>query len=132
MARFSEDEFPLILYELENYILYKLYDKIFPIKYTKEDIVFYNKCCRLDFIKPENVIKDKKMINKKLLDIAIDYLKEIDKKRTPLDKLKNFGNALDIIRNSITFNSGKADLGLDDTLSFIIYILLKSKLQHLL
>ena len=34
MARFSEDEFPLILYELENYILYKLYDKIFPIKYT--------------------------------------------------------------------------------------------------
>ena len=130
MARFSEDEFPLILYELENYILYKLYDKIFPIKYTKEDIVFYNKCCRLDFIKPENVIKDKKMINKKLLDIAIDYLKEIDKKRTPLDKLKNFGNALDIIRNSITFNSGKADLGLDDTLSFIIYILLKSKLKN--
>ena len=131
MSRFTEEEYPLIIYELENYILYKLHEKIFPIKHTKDDVLFYNKCCRLDFVKPENVIKDKKMINKKLLDTAIDYLKEIDKKRTPLDKLRNFGNAIDIIRNSITFNSGKADLGLDDTLSFIIYIVLKSKLKNI-
>ena len=131
MSRFSEEEYPLIIYELENYILYKLHEKIFPIIYTKDDVLFYNKCCRLDFVKPENVIKDKKNINKKLLDTAVDYLKEIDKKRTPLDKLRNFGNAIDIIRNSITFNSGKADLGLDDTLSFIIYIVLKSKLKNI-
>ena len=31
----------------------------------------------------------------------------------------------------MTFNSGKTDLGLDDTLPFIIYIILKSKQKNI-
>ena len=131
MLRFSEEECTLITYELENYILYKLYEKLFPIKYTKEDNFFYNKCLRLNFITPENVIKDKKLINKNLLDIAINYIKEMDKRKTPLDKINSFTKAIDIIKNSIAFNSGKTDLGLDDTLSFIIYIILKAQCRNI-
>ena len=71
------------------------------------------------------------MINEKLLDISINYINEMDKKFTPVDKIKNFGKAIDILKNSMTFNSGKTDLGLDDTLPFIIYIVLKSKQQKI-
>ena len=131
MNRFTEEEFSLIIYELENYILSQLYEKIFPINDTKEDIYFYNKSKRLNFIKPENVIKDKTMINEKLLEYAIDYIKEMSTKKTPIDKINNFGKAIDIIKNSITFNSSKTDLGLDDTLSFIIYIVLKSQFKNI-
>ena len=131
IQRFSEEEFLSISYELENYILSKLYDKLFPKIETKEDIFFYNKICRLNFIKPENVIKDKKMINEKLLEFSIDYIKEMDKKQTPIDKINSFGKAIDILKNSMTFNSGKKDLGLDDTLSFIIYIILKSEFKNI-
>ena len=77
MERFSEQELMIIEYELENYILSKLYHKLFPILDTKEDIFFYEKCSRLKFIKPENVIKDKKMINEKLLEYAINYIKDM-------------------------------------------------------
>ena len=131
MNRFTEVEFSLIIYELENYILSQLYEKIFPVNETKEDTHFYNKSIRLNFIKPDNVIKDKTMINEKLLEYAMDYIKDINIKKTPIDKLSNFGKAIDIIKNSITFNSSKTDLGLDDTLSFIIYIILKSQFKNI-
>ena len=131
MSRCSKEESSLIIYELDNYILSQLYEKIFPVKETKEDTFFYNKSIRLNFIKPENVIKDKAMINKKLLEYAIDYVNEIKTKKTPVDKLINFGKAIDIIKNSITFNSGNTDLGLDDTLSFIIYIVIKSEFKNI-
>ena len=55
----------------------------------------------------------------------------MDKKQTPIDKINSFGKAIDILKNSMTFNSGKKDLGLDDTLSFIIYIILKSEFKNI-
>ena len=131
LSNFTPQEFVTIIYELENYILLQLYNKLYPSNQSNEDISFCKKCCRLNFVKPENIIKDKKMINEKLLDISINYINEMDKKFTPVDKIKNFGKAIDILKNSMTFNSGKTDLGLDDTLPFIIYIVLKSKQQKI-
>ena len=131
LSNITPQEFLTIIYELENYILLQLYNKLYPSNQSNEDISFYKKCCRLNFVKPENIIKDKKMINEKLLDISINYINEMDKKFTPVDKIKNFGKAIDILKNSMTFNSGKTDLGSDDTLPFIIYIVLKSKQQKI-
>ena len=59
LKRFKNEDIESISVELENYILFKLYDKLYPTKQSKEDIKFYNKCTRLDFIKPENLISDK-------------------------------------------------------------------------
>ena len=71
------------------------------------------------------------MINEKLLEYAINYIKDMENKLTPIDKINNFGKAINILKNSMTFNSGKTDLGLDDTLSFIIYIVIKSKFKNI-
>ena len=131
IARFSAEELQNIIFDLENYILFKLYDKLFPKESIKADIKFYKKCCRLDFIKPENLIKDKKMINEKLWKTSMDLINEMDYKLTPQDKVKNFGKAFSILQNSITFCSGKNDLGIDDTISSLIYIMLKSKPKNI-
>jgi len=131
VKRFSHEEFETITFELENYILLKLQDKLFPKKSTKTDIKFYKKCCRLDFVKPENLIKDKKMINEKLWKTSIDLIIEMDSKLTPQDKVKNFGKAFGILQNSITFCSGKNELGIDDTITTLIYVILKSKPKNI-
>ena len=131
VKRFSHEEFETITFELENYILLKLHDKLFPKKSTKTDIKFYKKCCRLDFVKPENLIKDKKMINEKLWKTSIDLIIEMDSKLTPQDKVKNFGKAFGILQNSITFCSGKNELGIDDTITTLIYVILKSKPKNI-
>ena len=129
---FSNDELSLISCELENYILFKLYDKIYPSKSTKEDLNFYNKCICLSFIKPENLIKNKKIINEKLWKTSMNFINEIDEKYTPIEKLKSFGKAISILQNSITFCSGKDELGVDDTIPPLIYILIKSKPKNIM
>ena len=131
VSRFNHDELDSIMNDLENYILFKLYDKLFPKESTKNDVKFYKKCCRLDFVKPENLIKDKKMINEKLWKTSMDLINEMDYKLTPTEKVKNFGKAFSILQNSITFCSGKNDLGIDDTISSLIYVILKSKPKNI-
>ena len=131
IKRFSPEELEKIIFDLENYILFKLYDKLFPKESIKADIKFYKKCCRLDFVKPENLIKDKKMINEKLWKTSMDLINEMDYKLTPQDKVKNFGKAFSILQNSITFCSGKNELGIDDTISSLIYVMLKSKPKNI-
>ena len=132
ISRFSNDELGSIFIELENYILFKLYDKLYPSKPTKEDITFYTKCCCLDFIKPEHLIKNKKIVNEKLWKTAMELINQMDDKFTPADKIKCFGKAFAILQNSITFCSGKDELGIDDTIPPLIYIVMKSKPKKLI
>jgi len=133
MSKLSVDEFLQVIYGIENYILRKLYHLCYPIKQSKEDLFIYKKCIRLYFIKPHNVIKDKKFknINEKLLDVSIDYIKEMDNKNSPMDKINSFGKALNFLTNSMEFNSGKEDFGVDDLLPLLIYIVIKSRPQKL-
>ena len=131
MIRFTQEEYEIICNDLESYVLLKLYDKLFPKESTQKDNQFYKKCCRLDFVRPEHFIKDKNMINEKLWLTSMELINEMDNKHTPFDKIKSFGKAFVILQNSITFCSGKDDLGIDDTLSSLNYIILKSKPRNI-
>ena len=131
VKRYSKEDIESICNELENYILVKLYDKLFPLNKTKSDLKFYKKCCRLDFVKPENLIKDKNVVNENLWEASMKYINEINNKFTPADKIKCIAKAFSILQNSITFCSGKNELGVDDTLKPLIYILLKSKPKNI-
>ena len=127
MTKYPTNEYISICYDLENYILLKLNQKIFPIKPTKSDEFIHKKCERLNFLKPENVITDKKMINENLLLTVTEYINKMDEKYTPVDKINMFGKAFQILQNSMTFSSGKSDLGVDDVLPLLIYVMIKAK-----
>ena len=131
IKRFSKEEIDSIIIELENHILYKLYDKLYPLKPSKLDEKFYKKCCRLSFIKPTNIITDKNIYNEQLWKFSIDYLNEINNKYTPQDKLKVVLKAFGILQNSITFSSGKKELGVDDTIKPLIFILIQSQPKNI-
>ena len=127
MTKYPTNEYISICYDLENYILLKLNQKIFPIRPTKCDEFIHKKCERLNFLKPENVITDKKMINENLLLTVTEYINKMDEKYTPVDKINMFGKAFQILQNSMTFSSGKSDLGVDDVLPLLIYVMIKAK-----
>ena len=133
LSKLTIEEFLEVIYELENYILKNLSSKFYPKKQSKEDILLYKKCSRLSFIKPDNIIKDKKFknINAKLLEISIDYIKEMEFQLTPMDKINSFRKAMNFLSNSMEFNSGKKDFGVDDLLPLLIYITIKSKPEKL-
>ena len=133
LSKLPTDEYLQVLYTLENHILKKLYSKFFPIKYSKEDNFLYKKCARLSFIKPGHIIKDQKFkkISEKLLKISIDNVKEMNNKKTPMEKINTFGRALNFLKNSMEFNSGKEGFGIDDLLPILIYIVIKAKIENL-
>ena len=131
IKRFNKDELENIIYDLENYILTKMYDKLFPFESTKGDVFFYKKCKRLGFIRPENVVSDKKIINENLWDQAIQFIDNIEDKLTPVDKIKSIAKAFEIVQNSINFSSGKDELGVDDMIKPLIYIIIKSKPKNI-
>ena len=127
ISKFSPEEYLSICYELENYILFRLYDKLYPTIESSKDRFIYKKCKRLSFIKPENYIKDKKMINENTLKTVIEYINDMDNKYTPVDKIKTFGKAFGLLQSSMAFISGKKDFGIDDTLPTLIYVILKAQ-----
>ena len=131
-SKYTYEELNAIHDDLTNYIVSKIYDKIFPKKRTKKDIKIYKKCKRLEWIKPKHLIKDQKVINEKLWKTAMDYINEMDNEKTPSNKIKSFGKAYAIIQNSITFCTGKDDLGVDDSIQVLIYVMLKAQPKRIL
>ena len=127
VKKYPPEEIENICCELVNYCMIDLYDKLYPLNRIKDDIKFYKKCCRLEFIKPENVLKDKNILNENMLEASKKYINEVDNKCTPADKIKCMAKAFSILQNSITFCSGKNELGVDDTLKPLIYLVIKAK-----
>ena len=126
--KFSTIELLSLIYNMQDYIHSKLYNKIYPSKPSIEDIFFEKKCTRLQFIKQENIIKNKKFfIDNNLLQVAIDHIIEMDNKHTPIEKIKSFGKALNILSNTMTINTGRSDFGIDDNIPLILYTVIKAK-----
>ena len=66
IKKYSPEETLNISYDLVDFICGIIYNKIFPKKKSKLDSKFYKKCLRLQFIKPENLVEDKNIINENL------------------------------------------------------------------
>ena len=131
LRNLEDKDIKSIKLNLENYIFNKLYYKLFPSEYSEEDLFIYNKCKRLSFLKPENIIKDKNIINENLLNEASKYFEQLNYKFSPIEKIKCILKGKEIIENSISFSSGKGQLGFDDINQPIIYALLKANIKNL-
>ena len=55
------------------------------------------------------------------------WIRKLYNKYTPIDKIKIFSKVFGIIQNFLSFTSGKADLGVDDTLPLLVFVIIKSK-----
>ena len=131
LKKYSPEETINISYDLVDFICGVIYNKIFPKQKSKLDSKFYKKCLRLQFIKPENLVEDKNIINENLCEECLKYINDIDQKITPGEKIKCFGKAFSILQNSIKFSSGKSDLGVDDSIKPLIYVMIKAKPQNI-
>ena len=127
MLRYTNDEFNAVNEALQNYIMNNIYHKLVPYSRTKKDIFIHNKCKRLHWVKPFHLIKDQKVVNEKLWQLAMEYINSMDNETTPTAKIKAFNKAFGILQNSITFCTGKDELGVDDSLQVLIYVIIKAQ-----
>jgi hypothetical protein len=130
--QFENEEKENIIYEFENYILIQLYDKLFPFQETTQDVFFYRKCQRLSFLKPENIKGMEVKLEEDKWEKAINALKEIDEKFSPIDKVECVANSLTILTDAINFTSGKGSLGVDDCIQPFVYAMIKACPQNII
>jgi len=117
-----------VLDEIENYLLKKMYKNTFPESELPKDIMFYEQCLKFSWITPVHLEISEKYINENLWRSAIEFIKQMDDEKSPVDKLKCVHSAYKILNNCISFCSGKQEYaGLDDIFPIFIYVILKSE-----
>lgn len=121
----NETEKKNMLDRIEDYIMKKMYNKIFPKKPLDTDKNFYENTLKLSWIKPIHL--EIKKIYESELKYAQECIRQIDDGKSPYAKLECIANAHNTINNTIKFSSGKdSEAGAEELSPIFQYITIKA------
>ena len=132
--KFSKEELLEIGDKIYDYIMLRLYDKLFPPEPNDEENKNYKNTIIYSWVEPKHIIiKDKadSIYNSYLPDI-IKYLKLFIKEKSPRRKIENVKNAFDTIERVIKFNGLTGLLGTEDFMPILTYSILKAQPYRIL
>lgn len=122
----GSDEQKIIKEKIYDFILSKLYDKLYPINPDTTDLDILNTCKKLSWTEPKNFIEDVKDNN---YDIFMDDIKQLFmkllKEKSPRKKIIIIKEIFQTIEKVITFNDQANKSGTDDNLHILLYIFVK-------
>ena len=106
----------------------KLYDNIFPIESYNEDDKIFQQSIRLSWTEPKHFINSKKKyVFGNFLNDALVYYNLLDMEKSPRKKLLNVKEIFKLIYYLLKFNNSGDDIGVDDQLPILTYVLIKSQ-----
>ena len=110
-----------------NYIMDKLYDKIYPIEPDYNDIKIFKKTNELSWVEFQSLI-NKDYIFDIMLPEILNEFNQINISKTPLKKLNSIKKIMDYIDNLIKFNEGiDKEIGAEDVTPVLNYIFIKAQ-----
>ena len=123
----SHKEFEDINNKIYDYVMEKIYDKIYPSEPREEDNEIFRQCILLSWTEPKHFIKEKNnYIFDSFLPDVIGYFDKIEKEKSPRKKLEYMSNIFISIENVVKFNGDNKDLGVDDQLPILNYAFIKA------
>ena len=123
----SQKEFEDINNKIYDYVMEKLYDKIYPSEPREEDNLIFKQCILLSWTEPKHFIRGKNnYIFDSFLPDVIGYFDKIEKEKSPRKKLENMSNIFVSIENVVKFNGKNKDIGVDDQLPILNYAFIKA------
>ena len=123
----SQSEFETILNKIYDYIMEKIYEKIYPSEPFIEDNLIFAQCILVSWIEPQHLIKGRNnYIFDSFLPDVINYFEKIEKEKSPRKKLENMVNIFVSIENVVKFNGDNKDIGVDDQLPILNYAFIKA------
>ena len=124
----NENELQIISDKIFDYVMSRLNDKIYPKVKNDLDIDIFKNSCKLNWVEPENVIKDKTHYDFDFVLPDINkYFNLIRNEKSPRKKLINLSNIIDSINKLLKFTKDNMDIGIDDQMPLIIYCFIKCK-----
>ena len=116
------------LYEekIKNYIMNKIYEKIYPSEPSENDVKVYKKAAELSWVEAHHLI-DKEYIFDNMLPDILNEFKQINVLKTPYKKLNCFNKIFESVINLIRFNEGEdKEVGADDLTPILSFVAIKA------
>ncbi len=112
--------------KIEDYIMNKIYDKIYPPEPDDIDGEIYKKTIQLSWVDPYSIVKKDYIYDNMLPDILNEFGK-INNLKSPYQKLKCIETINGYIVNLIKFNEGlDKEIGAEDVTPILNYVFIKS------
>ena len=130
---YSKEELSDISGKIYDYIMLKLYDKLFPPEPSDEENQNYKNTIFYSWTESKHFIKKNRdsTFNSFLPDV-IKYLKLFIKEKSPRKKIDNVSNAFKAIERVIRFNGLSGLLGVDDFMAILNYSYIKTQPYRML
>jgi len=115
----------LIMEKIYNYIMIKLYDKLFPKEPNHKDNKIFQQSILFSWTNPKHFIMDKKYVFGSFLKDTSKYFNLIDIEKSPIKKALFLSKIFNSIELLMKFNDVE-DYGVDDLMPILTYAAIKS------
>lgn len=120
--------FNLIIRKIDDYIMSKIYDKIFPIEPYGQDNILFQQSIKLSWTEPKHFIKTKrKLIYGSYFDEALKYFNLIESEKSPRKKMLNMMKIYNSIGYLLQLNGIGTEAGVDVEMPILNYTLIKAQ-----
>ena len=125
----DKNSFVLINEKINDYVMSKIYNKIFPNEQSSQDCKIFENCLRLTWVEPKHFIPGKKnYIYDSFLPDAIRNFDLLYSEKSPRKKFLCMTNIFNSISNLVKFNNdGNDKIGVDDQMPILNYTLIRAQ-----
>ena len=122
----SKDNMNQIKEIIFDFVMNKIYDKIYPVELSGKDTLIYQNSIRLSWVKPCHFLGDKKqyVLGSFINDINY-YFKLLSSEKSTRKKLINLDEIIHNISFFYNFND-KQEIGVDDILPVLTFAMIKA------
>ena len=129
--KLTSKEMEYIKFEINNYLMGRIYVKVFPKDPDTEDLKINNKCVLLSWIEPHHLIPNKNIILNNFVADTTRYINKMQMEKSPIKKIEAMLKVSEIIQSTIVFSTGNNESGVDDALPFLEYAVIKAAPNYL-
>jgi hypothetical protein len=128
----SKEEFSSISDKLFDYILIKLYDKLYPAYPEDTDIEILKNCYKLSWCKPKHFIESANTKKNNNYDLFLDeinqYFNQLEIEKSPRRKMLQINKISETITKIIEFNEeDNSKTGADDIMPIFLYLFVRAQ-----
>ena len=127
---FKDNEKNIAFYKLKKYILSKIYEKIYPQDYDKDDLLFYHKTISLSWVEPRHLKIPNDIYVDNFIPITTSFFKQIDYEKSPSCKMEVIAKIFNTINSALRFSQG-GNFSTDDIAPIFEYALIKARPERL-
>ena len=113
--------------KIYDYVMGKIYDKIYPIEPYEKDNKVFQQSVRLSWTQPKHFIEKKQYVFGSFLSDVLKYFELIDSEKSPKKKMSNMNEIFNSIGFLLEFNGGGKDAGVDDQMPILNYAFIKAQ-----